>query len=324
MTPVFITGLPRSRTAWLSALLSRPGAMIDHERQRRFAMVGHYLDSFGGSVAGDSSSLLPLIYDEVRGRWPDARWVYVRRNPAEALEAAVAACSPDLEAYIRRGWPRQVELAERIADHHETFAIEAYMLDDPRGMARLSTFLGIPYDNDRHQLFQGLNVQVQDYAPDDWEWLRDKTPRPARVSALTCEMPVEGELSARLYRESDFDLVARWLDQHGGPMLDSKRLPPLGIVVENGGQPVAALFAHLAVDRPVAFVEDPISRGGASLADTLDSFRFGLGAMKAALISLGYDALIANTSPPIAHILRRWGWNEREGNLVKLETSTAA
>lgn len=321
--PIFITGLPRTRTAWLAAFLSMPGGIIDHERQRQFDTVTDYLQSFREPVAGDASSLLPIIHKEVATRFPSSPWVYVYRDAAEALEAAVAACKPDLEGYIRRGWPRLVELNQAVGDLPHVFRVDYHRLDDPDVMRNIMKFLGLGWGPRRFELFRRLNVQVQQYEADDWEWMRDTIPAPRRIRSIDHEfMPQEG-LVARVYQDEDFPTLARWADAHGATA-DPRRLPPFGVVVEQDGHPVGMVFAQLAVDRPVAYIEDPVAKPSSSMADTLANFRFAIGAIKAALLSMGYDSLIANTSPGIARTLRNWGWAERETGLVKLETSTAA
>lgn len=322
-TPIFITGLPRSRTAWLSAFLTMPGAIVEHERQRQFRTVGEYLQSFGEPVIGDSSSLLPMIHKEVAARFPSSPWVYVYRDADEALEAAVAACRPDLEGYIRRGWPRLVELNQAVGYLPNVLRVEHNLLDHASVMQDIMKHLGLGWGPLRFELFRRLNVQAQQYEPDDWEWMRDTIPAPRRIQSIDHEFVPQEGLAARLYRDEDFPTLAQWADAHGAAA-DPRRLPPFGVVVERHGHPVGMVFAQLAVDRPVAYIEDPVSRPSSSMADTLANFHYAINAIKAALLSMGYDSLIANTSPGIARTLRNWGWAERETGLVKLETSTAA
>lgn len=320
--PIFITGLPRTRTAWLAAFLSMPGGIIDHERQRQFSTVREYLQSFQAPIIGDSSSLLLLIQDQVRAAFPAAKWVYVYRDADEALEAAVAACNPDLEGYISRGWPRLVAEADRLSTGNAYF-VSHDCLSDPKIVQSVMDYLGLGWGQCRFELFSRLNVQVQEYETGAWEWMRDTIPAPKRIRQVDHQFESANGLTARLYQDSDFDLLAQWADGHGATA-DARRLPPLGVVVESDGQPVVMVFAQLAVDRPVAFIEDPVSRPGSMLVDILANFHFAIGALKAALLSLGYDALVANTSPAISRTLKNWGWAQRETGLVKLETSTAA
>lgn len=105
MKHFFITGLPRSRTAWLANLLSTGQAICDHDAlkagftidvlERRFHELA-VSDPFITAV-GDADSGLVFISDLVRQRWPDAPWLLVKRDTkaAEAsFETAFAYCNP--------------------------------------------------------------------------------------------------------------------------------------------------------------------------------------------------------------------------------------
>jgi hypothetical protein len=88
----FITGLPRSRTAWLANLLSYGDkSFCFHEAVRRATDLEAQFklyDSVTHDLVGDSSCGLLLNWQEVSARYPDARWVIIRRDPQQVLESS--------------------------------------------------------------------------------------------------------------------------------------------------------------------------------------------------------------------------------------------
>lgn len=77
--PFFITGYPRSMTAWLSVALD-----CAHDRD------GKSLDEFmreleSGNQIGNSDSTISMSYDMIKQKHPDSRWVIIERDKNEAL-----------------------------------------------------------------------------------------------------------------------------------------------------------------------------------------------------------------------------------------------
>lgn len=88
----FITGYPRSRTAWLANLLSYGDqSFCFHEGMRRAkdnAGLFALYDGMPHALVGDSSCGLLLNWREVASRYPDAKWVAIVRDP----QAVLASC----------------------------------------------------------------------------------------------------------------------------------------------------------------------------------------------------------------------------------------
>lgn len=87
----FVTGLPRSRTAWLANLLSYGDkSFCFHEAVRRAKdtqdMFGLY-ESLPHELVGDSSCGLLLNWKEVSEQHPGAKWVIIVREPQQVLES---------------------------------------------------------------------------------------------------------------------------------------------------------------------------------------------------------------------------------------------
>jgi hypothetical protein len=89
IAPFFVTGLPRSRTAWLSNLFTTGGLVCLHEGLRHG--VGKLVAQIkAGEVHGNSDSSIPLHWEPLFEFFPKARWVIVERDPEEALASHVA------------------------------------------------------------------------------------------------------------------------------------------------------------------------------------------------------------------------------------------
>lgn len=73
MTPFLITGLPRSRTAWLSVVADGvPGATCEHEPLKRFkhwSDIGTLWRDGDAVYVGASDSGLALFLSEILARW---------------------------------------------------------------------------------------------------------------------------------------------------------------------------------------------------------------------------------------------------------------
>lgn len=86
--PFLVTGLPRSRTAWLANALTTDHSFCRHEAllDGVTALVP-WLS--GASRRGDSDSGLPLVWPMVRNAFPEAPLVIVKRDPMQVRASAV-------------------------------------------------------------------------------------------------------------------------------------------------------------------------------------------------------------------------------------------
>jgi hypothetical protein len=90
----FVTGLPRSRTAWLANFLTAGDSFCFHELlaagvsasfvQKTFSRM---IEEESFSVVGDSDSALVAIAPAMVAMFPTARWVLVERPVDEAMES---------------------------------------------------------------------------------------------------------------------------------------------------------------------------------------------------------------------------------------------
>ncbi len=109
MSEFFVTGLPRSRTAWASMFLA-----CHHEALGQCSDVDQLPAVLKGR--GDCDSLLLLFWPRVVEMFPDAPWAILRRSKEDAIKAArkalphmkkasgimVAECFDHLDAQQRK------------------------------------------------------------------------------------------------------------------------------------------------------------------------------------------------------------------------------
>jgi hypothetical protein len=92
MKNYFVTGYPRSRTAWLANLLTCGPSFCCHDATKGGEGVESVVDEFERIAAtehaeyiGDSDSGLLLYVEEMENRFPCSPWVLVSRDAKEAI-----------------------------------------------------------------------------------------------------------------------------------------------------------------------------------------------------------------------------------------------
>lgn len=84
----FITGLPRSRTAWLANLFTYGPSFCWHDLTAQLDHIEElksWIRNVSQDIVGVSDSGLGLFACEVLQQFPDAKWILVRRPRGEAL-----------------------------------------------------------------------------------------------------------------------------------------------------------------------------------------------------------------------------------------------
>ncbi len=86
--PFFITGLPRSRTAWLANFFTWGNAFCHHDLLRlgfSVPTLKRKLQATRAEFVGDSDSALLLLAPQLVAEFPESRWLLVRRPVADAV-----------------------------------------------------------------------------------------------------------------------------------------------------------------------------------------------------------------------------------------------
>lgn len=117
----------------------------------------------------------------------------------------------------------------------------------------------------------------------------------------------------------DWQMVAAWWASHTAERaIVETLLPPVGVVVERDGEPVAACWCHLSAGIGIAFLESPVARPGLRLSETTAALGTALEAIEAICRTHDYGVLFANTLPGIARVLeKRYGF-ARAGDRVQM------
>jgi hypothetical protein len=163
--PFFITGLPRSRTGWLAALLSGAHGVCLHDVLGGCAGVEDLKSQISDfKAAGVSDPALALVWRDVAAAWPEAKWVVVRRDKFDAARSYAAFLA-------RHGWGMawdqvratieawDAELAALLWEPQTTM-VDYDDLDDAGEARRLCDFLRVGFDPGRFEMMRRLNVQT--------------------------------------------------------------------------------------------------------------------------------------------------------------------
>lgn len=159
-TPFFITGLPRSRTAWLANLFTTADILCHHEPIQHFQKL--IRDNPGGRT-GFSDSTLAFYFDLIVKEYPCAPWIYVRRDPAAALASFEKFVGSVVEVPKAKG----EEFFHKLRDKLETISEAANVLTvdfedlwQPEVISKVwSWCVSEPFNAQRARLLQGLRVQ---------------------------------------------------------------------------------------------------------------------------------------------------------------------
>lgn len=128
MTPFFITGLPRSGTAWLANLFTTGKTLCYHEPSPN--LVVQTMNRHPGRRVGASDSSLVRRFAEVTTAFPSARWLYVARpieETVKSLMAFTAALGNGLdEKLLREELQKDIDLAGEFIRDTDRVAVVEY------------------------------------------------------------------------------------------------------------------------------------------------------------------------------------------------------
>jgi len=150
LQPFVITGLPRSRTAWLANLFTTDTTICYHDRPFTLDLA----DS--GKVVGFSGPQLCLQFDEIVRFYPTAPWLIVLRDQDEARKATAEFTEiPD------EWWQSRCHLIYDLCAKWQSQTVNYVELDDAKAMRTVWAHLlpGIPFDEERFNLLKNLSVQ---------------------------------------------------------------------------------------------------------------------------------------------------------------------
>lgn len=185
-----ISGLPRSRSAWLAAFLTDGPVFCHHELIRHCDSPHEYsvrLQDTRQPVKGDSDTLLPMFYPALRDKLQDVRFAFIRRDPAEVIASAVKAGA----ALGLTGIPGEKVIPATLLeglrmmreDHPDSPEWAFEELEDVGAVRDLHQYCtGRPWDLPRFQLFHPLRVDTIYQKTFPCRLLGDRFPTPEALS----------------------------------------------------------------------------------------------------------------------------------------------
>lgn len=163
MQPFLITGLPRSRTAWMAHFFTVPGVWCEHEPSYHFTHLND-LEAFYARGAGHGMRV--GASDHGLGWWlPEI----IRKHGAKVLliERDIHDVNADL---IRLGlkdgaldYLRELRRRENLMRAHPNVLCVPYSkIDEPGRMERawFHCLPGVPFDEARFQYMRRFNIQL--------------------------------------------------------------------------------------------------------------------------------------------------------------------
>ncbi len=144
----FVTGLPRSRTAWFSEFLPN----CYHECMEGCYTHADYLHKL---VAGDSSSMLAFF--PIRRYFPDAPLLIIERDLGDVIESLdkIDLFNADVLLMLEESERRLNEMSGLRMDFHDIDLREAW-----------GHLIGDGFDEDRTRVFDMKNIQKVNKYPD--------------------------------------------------------------------------------------------------------------------------------------------------------------
>ena len=158
MRNFFVAALPRSRTAWCAAFFSASyGQFCYHEGLRKCKTPRDFLRKMqigGYDFVGNSDCGLALTY--FQDIWPDAPTLKIWR-PFKDVNESLNRLGMDVD------WDMVLKIDELM--NNITGMDVDYSELDAR-MPQICTYLGLQYNEQKHELFTQLNIQTTDFTPD--------------------------------------------------------------------------------------------------------------------------------------------------------------
>lgn len=174
MSPFFVTGLPRSRTAWCANWLTTDRSFCFHDRA--FGnFQGPIANFYQNEFLGWSGSEILFQWKEISDACPAAPWLLIERDPEEARRSFLAAMERNGDCVDEKvfadHWALRLGRIEELKKYGNVFRVPADLLDDVVTARTIWQCLlpGLPFNPERWLLLRGLNVQQ------DVQKLRAKT-----------------------------------------------------------------------------------------------------------------------------------------------------
>jgi hypothetical protein len=164
--PFLIVGLPRSRTAWLSAFLTDGDVFCHHELSSYCKSPGEFVERLLSpkyAVNGDSDPGIPIAYPALVTALPPHRIVFIERpeQSAKAALKSMMAKEAGLDLNDSRWFLINDAYQRMRASCPDSMSFRFEDLDREENMEILSEYLTErPFNRERFHLFNRLRVTV--------------------------------------------------------------------------------------------------------------------------------------------------------------------
>jgi len=157
MNNFFITGLPRSRTAWLAAFMSSlDGVLCYHERLKDCADIEEYWRAMsvkGYEFVGNADCGIPMVTGSSH-----SKVVIIERDPDEVIDS-LSRLFGDSFMFI----PELVMEAKRALDKMKGMRVDYRQIDNAlNDIVRYCT--GMELEQSRADVFLNMNIQTNDFS----------------------------------------------------------------------------------------------------------------------------------------------------------------
>jgi hypothetical protein len=155
--PFVIFSLPRSRSAWLSAFLSRPGAVTGHDIGITSDSPADFAQRLTADMAGTCETGAGFAWRLIRRLVPDVRFVVVLRPVSEVCASLARFGITGVEAEMQA----RMDCLQQIVRQPGTTTLDWTALRFERTCARLyQDCTGHTLDFMWWRTFEHLNIQV--------------------------------------------------------------------------------------------------------------------------------------------------------------------
>ena len=167
----FVSGLPRSRTAWLANLLTYEDSFCFHDALKYCTELKDLKDVFKRvpqGYVGNSDSALVLFYRELMAMFPESKWLFVYRNFKDCVTATLklSFAGEDTEDLLLEGAAKLavIRMAELELRNPNVLIVDYESLDNPSVVARIVAHLtpGIVFNEERFKLLDAMRVEIHE------------------------------------------------------------------------------------------------------------------------------------------------------------------
>lgn len=153
---LFITGLPRSKTAWMAAYFTSNDKICLHDGIEKGQVLRPNF-SLSNSAIGNSDCANSIFYKELNNAYPTAKWVVIERSVAD-VKRSISNSIGTTRDLIDKTIPIFSDALSEVKYHLKPFVLP-YNFNEEE-FIKLHEYLSLDFNKERYYLMRGLNIQV--------------------------------------------------------------------------------------------------------------------------------------------------------------------